>query len=63
MFEPAAEELGGERSRKSVVRKEPVLEESLPVARLWGQRLGTAVWIAFREACSPGFAWLEGGFT
>lgn len=40
-------------SRNSVTRKEPGEFESLPWARLRGQREGTALWIALRDSCSP----------
>lgn len=47
--------LGGvllERSRKSVARKCQFPERG-PWAWDWGEREGTMLWIAFREACSP----------
>lgn len=47
------EEELGERSRKSVARNEPAPLERWPVACALGQRLGTAEWIAFRDAFSP----------
>ena len=43
----------GERSRKSVTRKEPGLSDREPWARLAGQRVGTMSWMALREVCSP----------
>lgn len=43
----------GERLRKSVARKAPVVEERVPFAWDLGQRVGTTAWIAFRLMCSP----------
>jgi len=43
----------GERSRKSVTRKDPVVSEREPWAKLAGQREGTAAWMALSEVCSP----------
>ena len=50
--EPGVEERG-ERSRKSVARKDPVPVERRPWAWDFGQSEGTAEWIAFRDWCSP----------
>jgi hypothetical protein len=41
------------RSRKSVTRKYPELEESSPFAKEAGQRVGTILWMALRDVCSP----------
>ena len=43
----------GERSRKSVARKEAVPVERGPWARDLGHRVGTEAWMALRDWCSP----------
>lgn len=42
------------RSRKSVTRKNLFAVDMGPKAWALGQKFGTALWMAFRDACSPG---------
>lgn len=51
----------GLRSRKSVTRNAPLPSESDPWAWLAGQKEGTVLWMAFKEACSP--RWLVSGVS